>query len=612
MTIMEVQLFKPELIIQALRKSGYKTTPNALAELIDNSIQAGATQVHVYMFSEGVQLRERISEQVTKIAVLDNGKGMDKETLWKSIGFGNGERLGATQGLGKFGMGLSNSSIAFADETDVYSWQDGLPSAMKTTLSVTQVKAGSVVCPEPKSSSLDSQVLEIADNHLGRKGTLIVWGKLNINPKRFDALSSHTELLIGRIYRNFIHSGKVAIEVHDILNGVERKKITIKPNDPLYLMAPSATPLPYDNEAMFQLFEDMVEPERTIQFTDPETNQNFDGNVRVKISHVKPGLRNQWRINNNNLDAGKAKFGQHAKKNVGFSICREGRELDLDDSFAKPSEATERWWGVEIDFDASLDDLFGVTSNKQEALILKQFHHWSWKDEADPGETETSFLLRSVNDGDPRAPLMTLFRDIENALGVIRRLLGADVEGGRRPRGGQGGTALPGPEAVATDRAAEREELGNRGEAFNDELPLEEEVKRAAEDDEVAEEGVEHAVEVLRLKGRFAIEIGYDEESLSFFLIRRQRGMLLVIINSAHPFYSEVYEKLFLEPVEEESDQAKIERLLGAQDAFKLSLLAWARMEDEAPTRAQQFRDTRADWGRILRHFLGDSSKSEE
>ena len=88
--------------------------------------------------------------------------------------------------------------------------------------------------------------------------------------------------------------------------------------------------------------------------------------------------------------------------------------------------------------------------------------------------------------------------------------------------------------------------------------------------------------------------------------------MLLVIINSAHPFYSEVYEKLFLESDEEESDQEKIDRLLGAQDAFKLSLLAWARMEDESPARAQQFRDTRADWGRILRHFLGNPSELEE
>ena len=612
MTIMEVQLFKPELIIQALRRSGYKSTSNALAELIDNSIQAGAQQIHVYMFSQGVQLAERISEQVTKIAVLDNGRGMDKETLWKSIGFGNGERLGATKGLGKFGMGLSNSSIAYADETDVYSWQAGLQSALQTNLSVTKVKAGSVVCPEPKPSSLDTQVLDVASSYLGRRGTLIVWGKLNINPKRFDALSSHMEFLIGRIYRNFIHRGEIAIEVHDILNGVERKKIMIKPNDPLYLMAPSATPTPYENDPMFELFNDMVEPERIIQFTDPDTNQTFEGNVRVKVSHVKPGLRNEWKNKNNNLEAGNSKFGQHAKKNVGFSICREGRELDLDDSFAKPSEATERWWGVEIDFDPSLDDLFGVTSNKQEALSLKHFHHWSWKDEAAPGETETSFLLRCENDGDPRAPLMTLFRDIENALGVIRRNLKADVEGGRQPQGGQGGTPPPGPEAVATVKAAEREELGNRGEAFNDELPEEEEVIKAAEGDEVAVQGVEHVREVLRLKGRFAIEIGYDEESLSFFLIRRQRGMLLVIINSAHPFYSEVYEKLFLESDEEESDQEKIDRLLGAQDAFKLSLLAWARMEDESPARAQQFRDTRADWGRILRHFLGNPSELEE
>lgn len=40
-------IIPPELAIRAMRDSGYRNTDYALAELIDNSIQAKATQVDV-------------------------------------------------------------------------------------------------------------------------------------------------------------------------------------------------------------------------------------------------------------------------------------------------------------------------------------------------------------------------------------------------------------------------------------------------------------------------------------------------------------------------------------------------------------------------------------
>lgn len=39
----------------------------------------------------------------------------------------------------------------------------------------------------------------------------------------------------------------------------------------------------------------------------------------------------------------------------------------LDSTWANPSEPRDRWWGVEVDFPPALDDLFGVTNNKQSA-----------------------------------------------------------------------------------------------------------------------------------------------------------------------------------------------------------------------------------------------------
>ena len=608
MTASGTRLFEPELVLGALKKAGYKDTPHGLAELIDNSIQANAKHVHVFMFSENVQLPGGNSERIVKVVVLDNGSGMDAATLEGAIGFGSGTRLGAVKGLGKFGMGLSAASIAFADEMKIFSWQNGIETALMTELSSKKVMQGQMNVPVPTPTQLDPEIYKVVSKYIERKGTAVVWEQLNISPKRFSALSDNLEFLIGRIHRKFLHAGTVAIEVHDIKDGIKRQSFQVKPNDPLFLMAPSKTPSPYENEPLFTEFTDMVQPVRTISFiaeSGPMKGQRIDGEIRVKVSYVKPGLRPEYKALHNR-DAGTSAFGKFADKNVGYSICREGRELTLDRSFAKPSDPTERWWGVEIDFDASLDEVFIVTTNKQEALAVPKFHGWNWKDEALEGETQAAFFDRCRQEEDPRAHLMELFRDIDNARSAVRRLLDQEALGGRGGGSAPGLPAAPEPEEIATIIAKEREEEGKKGEAFNDELPAPEDLEEIADEEQVAPEGKIHIGEVLDAGGRFAIEIGHNPDSPAFFLIRRQRGMLLVIINSAHPFYENVYSKLFSEPEVGESEAAKEQRLTTAQDAFKLALIAWARMEDESPASGEHFRDTRADWGRILKHFLRD------
>jgi hypothetical protein len=47
----EFSIVRQDRFIQATRDSGYKGTESALSELIDNSIQAGATRVAVKMIA---------------------------------------------------------------------------------------------------------------------------------------------------------------------------------------------------------------------------------------------------------------------------------------------------------------------------------------------------------------------------------------------------------------------------------------------------------------------------------------------------------------------------------------------------------------------------------
>ena len=100
--------------IQATRDSGYKGTESAIAELVDNSLQAGARQVAIE-----VGVAEEEDGYPLRLSVLDDGCGMDRPTLRQALRFGGSSRFNDRAGLGRFGMGLPNSSLSQARRVEV-------------------------------------------------------------------------------------------------------------------------------------------------------------------------------------------------------------------------------------------------------------------------------------------------------------------------------------------------------------------------------------------------------------------------------------------------------------------------------------------------------------
>jgi hypothetical protein len=81
------------LAVQAMRDNGYKNAAYALAELMDNAIQAGASQVELLCGERKEQGEVRKRSRIEQIAVLDNGCGMDANVLRLALQFGNGTHL---------------------------------------------------------------------------------------------------------------------------------------------------------------------------------------------------------------------------------------------------------------------------------------------------------------------------------------------------------------------------------------------------------------------------------------------------------------------------------------------------------------------------------------
>jgi len=102
------------LAVKAMRDSGYKNAAYAIAELVDNAVQATATVVEILCQEEEELVQQRTRIRLKKIAVIDNGKGMNAVELRRALQFGNGGRLNDRSGMGRFGMGLPNSSISLS------------------------------------------------------------------------------------------------------------------------------------------------------------------------------------------------------------------------------------------------------------------------------------------------------------------------------------------------------------------------------------------------------------------------------------------------------------------------------------------------------------------
>ena len=168
------------LAIKAMRDSGYKNTAHALAELIDNSVQAEATEVDVICIEESVRVRTNVWPRLSKIGVLDNGFGMEPQVLQIALQFGNGTHLADRSGIGRFGMGLPNSSISQCRRVDVWTWQSGPDNAVHSYLDVDEVEAGTLrTIAIPEASALPEEWRKRART-IATTGTLVVWSSLTI------------------------------------------------------------------------------------------------------------------------------------------------------------------------------------------------------------------------------------------------------------------------------------------------------------------------------------------------------------------------------------------------------------------------------------------------
>ena len=90
-------------LIESLRNMGYDCS-TAVADLVDNSIVANASEIRIDIFPKE-------DKQPAAILISDNGRGMSREQLHEAMRFGAFQEYGADD-LGRYGLGLKTASLS--------------------------------------------------------------------------------------------------------------------------------------------------------------------------------------------------------------------------------------------------------------------------------------------------------------------------------------------------------------------------------------------------------------------------------------------------------------------------------------------------------------------
>lgn len=314
-----------------MRDLGY-SLETAIADLIDNSISAGADRIDIFC---------DVSGEVPMVAILDNGKGMTENELLAAMRHGtdNPRRCRPEKDLGRFGLGLKTASFSQCRSLTVVSTRDGAFCGAEWNLD--------------RIDAADDWILSILDEadiqalpyvvRLGRHGTAVFWRELDrmledeVGNRRQEIVNEKLEV-VGR---------HLALVFHRFLSGEVK-------GHPRIMLAINGHPI--------AAFDPFCKKNLATQLLPEEIVRIGDAEVRLQ-PYVLP--------HHSRLSASEYDYYQDRSdfiSNQGGYIYRNGRLMAWGDWFRLvPKGEATKLARVQIDFPNSLDEAWTIDIKKSRA-----------------------------------------------------------------------------------------------------------------------------------------------------------------------------------------------------------------------------------------------------
>ncbi len=202
-------------LIESMRSVGY-SLQSAIADIIDNSVSAGARKISV-----------RYSpHDEPYVAVLDDGSGMEPAELTQAMRHGSRDPWGvrAESDLGRFGLGLKTASLSQCRKLTVITMKDHIISARCWDLDLIALREDWILyVPEPDELECLPHINNLKSQ--GR-GTLVIWHQLDrlcagessiyrALPEKMDAVREHLALVFHRYLTGEPGLNKIEIRLNE-------------------------------------------------------------------------------------------------------------------------------------------------------------------------------------------------------------------------------------------------------------------------------------------------------------------------------------------------------------------------------------------------------------
>jgi len=546
-----------DAFLRGMRDIGYKNPAWALAEQLDNAVQAAAKTISVRF---GFDKKNKSQAKPDQLALIDDGNGMIPEMLGYAVRWGGTDREGDRRGFGRYGYGLPSSAVSMAKRYTVYS-KTAESGWYSVTVDIDELAsaAGDIKRTEELLTATPAKLpkwLVEAEDQLDLKalesGTVVVLedlDRLRTMTGWITVKTLQSKLLqhFGVIYRHWL--GERRVFVHGVRT---------LPVDPLFLMEHGRF---FDETAVRSIGVET----RTFEV---ETSKGV-GTVTIRAALLPPNFQLRTppgRLTSTGDITGPTNNRFNIMKEFnGLLICRERRQIDCISPRWTTFQNFDRNIKIEIDFDPELDEFFGITTAKQQIVIADEM----WE--------------KLQHGGRGGGGLKDLVKDLRRRRDELRDELKAKLkskESKEEPR----------PSTVAmtetekfkgstTEPTQEQREEAERN--------LDREAKERAEaSGKPHEEVVEELREETRQR-RWEVEFAAIPEG-PFYRPKRLGEQKRIILNTDHPFYAKVYD---LAP--------------DVSAALEVMLLVLAERELDSTGDAEVFyKAERQRWSERLRHAL--------
>ena len=258
-----------------------------------------------------------------KIAIADDGYGMDMATLDQALRLGSLVERNTVSDLGKYGMGLVTASLSICRRTEVITRRKGGP-LLYSVVDVDEIIRQNSFCKYLGEADADAEKTFQKFGHM-ESGTIVILSKCDqIHSGNNNIVARNLKEHLGQVYRVFLASQK----------GLDVNGQAVAIIDPLMISEGA---------------EVQSDEEYEISYVDEEGQQQSDL-LRVRVCLLPDFGQDGNRDRGINI------------KNQGFYILRNYREVAAGETFGQllPRHNDYNRVRAELYFSAALDELMGV------------------------------------------------------------------------------------------------------------------------------------------------------------------------------------------------------------------------------------------------------------